>query len=143
MRSPSPFCALAIATAAALAITAPSRASAQAAGPAITQDDFLIRTTADLAKLCDADARDPMHSAAVQFCLGFGVGVHQNEQLHQAASRARPLYCLPNPAPSRVAVMTGFIAWTKATPSVATIAPAAGVMQYFMQAYPCPPATRR
>lgn len=108
----------------------------------VTQDDFQIRTTAELVKLCDVNAADPMNVAATSFCLGFGTGVHQGQQLRQAATRAAPIYCMPTPSPSRTAAMTGFIAWAKATPAVAELTPAAGVLQYLIVTYPCPPARR-
>jgi hypothetical protein len=108
----------------------------------ITPDDFQIRTTADLVKLCSADAKDPLQAAAVQFCLGFGVGVFQTDQLRQSATRAKPLYCTPATLPTRAETMASFIAWSKATPAAANLAPAAGVLQFFIQTYPCPAARR-
>jgi hypothetical protein len=144
MRISTSGLALALAALAALpmATLAPAAAQAPAKPAAITPNDFHVNTTAGLAKLCDASAADPMQVAAVQFCLGFGVGVFQTEQLRQAASRAKPIFCMPNPMPQRAEVMAGFIAWTKATPAVADIVPAAGVLQYLMQTYPCPAARR-
>jgi hypothetical protein len=105
---------------------------------AVTQDDFLIRTTSNLVSLCSAEATDPFYAAAVHFCHGFGAGVFQTEQLHQAASRAAPLYCVPTPLPSRNEAVAGFVAWAKATPSATNDAPAEGVLHYLMQTYPCP-----
>lgn len=109
---------------------------------AVSTDDFLVRTTGDLVKLCSADTTDPLYAAAIHFCHGFGAGVFQTEQLHQAASRAAPLYCAPNPMPTRNESVAGFVAWARATSAVANEAPAAGVLHYLMQTYPCP-TTRR
>jgi hypothetical protein len=109
---------------------------------AVSTDDFLVRTTGDLVKLCSADRTDPLYAAAIHFCHGFGAGVFQTEQLHQAASRAVPLYCAPNPMPTRNESVAGFVAWARATSAVANEAPAAGVLHYLMQTYPCP-TTRR
>jgi len=109
---------------------------------AVSPDDFMIRTTGDLVRLCSADPTDPSYAAAIHFCHGFGAGVYQTEQLHQAASRAAPLYCTPNPPPTRNEAVAGFITWAKASPAVADELPAAGVLHYLMQTYPCPPKHR-
>ncbi len=109
---------------------------------AMTPDDFTIRTTADLVKLCDTPDTDALHTAAVQFCLGYGSGVYQTWQLHQSATRAKPLYCAPGNPPSRADAMQKFIGWAKASPTAGTLAPAAGVLQYLMETYPCPTGRR-
>ena len=108
----------------------------------MTPDDFTIRTTADLVKLCDTPENDKLHTAAVQFCLGYGSGVYQSWQLHQSGSRARPLFCAPGDPPPRADTMQKFIGWAKASPTVGAIAPAAGVLQYLMETYPCPAGRR-
>jgi hypothetical protein len=108
--------------------------SAQAA---VSQDDFLIRTTGNLVNLCAADAADPLYAPAINFCQAFGAGVFQTQQLYQAASRGKPLYCAPTPLPYRNEAMNGFVTWAKSTPAVTDIVPAAGVLQYLMQTYPC------
>ena len=108
--------------------------SAQAA---VSQDDFLIRTTGNLVNLCAADATDPLYAPAIYFCQAFGAGVFQTQQLYQAASGGKPLYCMPAPLPTRNEAMNAFVTWAKATPAVTDIVPAAGVMQYLMKTYPC------
>jgi hypothetical protein len=48
-----------------------------AAGPAkaaVTENDFYVRTTNDLVKLCSVDPIDPNYSAAIHFCQGFASG---------------------------------------------------------------------
>jgi hypothetical protein len=44
---------------------------------AVTEENFLVRTTADLVALCTAERGDPLVTAALNFCHGFGVGVYQ------------------------------------------------------------------
>ena len=109
------------------------------ANAAVTEQDFYVKTTADLAKLCSTDASDPLYPAAIHFCHGFGSGAYQTEQLHRAGSRAKPLFCLPSdPQPTRNEVLSGFVKWVAAKPSVAGLAPAEGLFEYMMDAYPCP-----
>ncbi len=109
-----------------------------AARATVTEQDFYVRTTADLAKLCSTDPSDPLYTAAIHFCQGFGAGTYQTEQLHQAASRARPLYCMPtDPQPTRNEVLAGFTKWAGVKPNVGGLAPAAGLLEYLMETYPC------
>ena len=44
---------------------------------AVTQDTFMVRSTGDLIELCTAAPTDPMGTAALNFCHGFGVGVYR------------------------------------------------------------------
>jgi len=48
---------------------------AGAAG-AVTEDQFGLRNTGDLAALCSASATDPLYTAALNFCHGFGAGTY-------------------------------------------------------------------
>jgi hypothetical protein len=116
--------------------------TATSAQAAVSQDDFLIRTTGNLVNLCAADPTDPLYAPAINFCQAFGAGVFQTQQLYQAASGGKPLYCAPTPPPTRNEAMDGFVAWAKATRAVTDIVPAAGVLQYLMQTYPCPTKNR-
>ncbi len=112
------------------------------AGAAVNEQDFYVRTAGDLAKLCSTDPSDPLYSAAIHFCQGFGSGAYQTEQLHRAGSRARPLFCLPaTPEPTRNEVLAGFAKWTAAKPNAASLAPAEGLFEYLMETYPCPSAS--
>jgi hypothetical protein len=118
----------------ALAISAsPGPASA-----AVAEQDFYVRTTSDLVKLCSTDPSDPLYSAAIHFCHGFGSGAYQAEQLHRAGSKARPLFCLPtDPQPTRNEVIAGFVKWTATKSEVASTPPAEGLFEYMMATYPC------
>ena len=114
---------------------------AMAAGPAkaaVTETDFYIRTTNDLVKLCTVDPTDPSYSAAIHFCHGFASGAYQAEQLHQAGSRAKPLFCIPaGTPPSRNETIAAFVTWAQATPASAGTSPVEGMFEFMMQRYPC------
>jgi hypothetical protein len=108
------------------------------AGAAVDENDFRVRTTGDLAKLCATPPSDPLYTAAIHFCQGFASGTYQAEQLHRAGSRARPLFCLPqDPQPTRNGVVAGFVKWVAAKPDVAGTSPAEGLFEYLMETYPC------
>ncbi len=115
---------------------------ASQASVAVSPDDFQIKTTSDLVKLCAAEPADPNYTAAIHFCQGFGSGVFQTEQMHQAVSRVAPLYCVPAPMPTRDQAIAGFLKWAKDTPAASGEAPAVGVIHYLISTYPCP-AKRR
>ena len=113
------------------------------ANAAVTEQDFYVKTTADLAKLCGTEPSDPLYSAAIHFCHGFGSGAYQTEQLHRAGSRAKPLFCLPSdPQPTRNEVLAGFTKWVGTKPGVAALVPAEGLLEYMMETYPCPTKKR-
>lgn len=105
---------------------------------AVTDKEFYVRTTNDLIKLCAVDPTDPGYSAAIHFCHGFASGAYQAEQLHQAGSRAKPLFCIPSGTPpSRNETIAGFITWAQATPAAAGTSPVEGMFEFLMQRYPC------
>jgi hypothetical protein len=71
-----------------------------AAAAAVTEDNFLVRTTGDLVALCSADKGDPLMTAAVSFCHGFEIGVYRALAKQEAARRGPKLFCVPNPPPT-------------------------------------------
>ena len=112
--------------------------TAFAAGAAVTQDSFLVRNTGDLVDLCSAPQTDPLYTAAVNFCHGFGVGVVRVLQEEEAASRSRHLFCLPNPAPTRNEAVARFVQWASADSSRLQMPAEDGIATYLSQQYPCP-----
>lgn len=112
--------------------------AASAASAAVTQDSFLLRNTGDLVDLCSAPQTDPLYTAAVNFCHGFGVGVVRTLQDQDAASRSRRLFCFPNPAPTRNEAVARFVQWANADPSRLQMSAEDGIATYLSQQYPCP-----
>src|SRR4051812_29262874 len=83
---------------------------------AVTEDNFLIRTTSDLVALCTADRGDPLMTAAVNFCHGFGVGVYQTLSEQEAGRQRGHLICPRGQTPSRNEAVAEFVTWAKAKP---------------------------
>ena len=109
-----------------------------AAGGAATEDNFHLRTTGDLAALCGAEPTDPLMTAAVNFCHGFGVGVFRVLRAQAAARPAAPqLFCVPDPAPSRNEAIAAFVRWARANPGAAGLPPEEGLVRFLAQQYPC------
>ena len=106
-----------------------------ATGPSETA--FLIKTTGDLVRLCEATPTDPTGIAALHFCHGFAVGAYQYHQIAAAAEKKPPLFCEPNPRPSRNEAIAGFVAWAKQNPKAMETPPVEGIFRYLAQRYPC------
>jgi len=113
----------------AVAFPAPSQA-------AVNQDTFLLHSTADLIDLCTAAPTDPMGTAALNFCHGFGVGVYRVLDEIQHARKTR-MFCMPEPMPSRNEALAGLIQWARANPDQLSTTPQDGVAAYLMKQYPC------
>ncbi|UEM19765.1 hypothetical protein JL100_022160 [Skermanella mucosa] len=126
-----PALAAAIAALAALTV-APVRAQT---GSSPSETAFLVKTTGDLVRLCEAEPTDPTGIAALHFCHGFAVGAYQYHQI--AATDKPPLFCEPTPRPSRNEAITGFVAWARQNPRAMETPPVEGIFRYLAQRYPC------
>lgn len=126
------LCALA----AAALLTATAAASAQTT-QAPPERDFQVRTTSDLVRLCEAKPVDPTGIAALHFCQGFAVGAYQYHQIAVAAEQRRPLFCAPNPPPTRNEAIAGFVAWARQNPNQLNTPPVEGMFRFLAQQYPC------
>jgi len=118
----------------AVAITA---ASGARAAP-VTQDDFLLNTTANLVSLCGADKTDPLYTAAINFCHGFTLGTYTMLRIEDAASRSKhKAICMPNPPPTRDQAIAAFVAWASSRPKTLASPPTDGLGEYLLAQYPC------
>lgn len=105
---------------------------------AVTQDDFLLRNTADLVNLCSAASGDPLATAAVNFCEGFGLGVFRVLDETEAAHKRRQIFCMPSQGPTRTQAVMAFVQWAKASPDRLSMPPTDAIATYLSQQYPCP-----
>ncbi len=118
---------------AALLLAAP----AEAQQARLNIDNFNVRTTGDLVRLCSSQPSDPGYAEAMGWCHGYGRGALD---YHRAATppNASPLFCGPNPAPAWPEVLRRFIAWGGATPERAALPAVEGVFGFLIDTYPCP-----
>jgi Rap1a immunity proteins len=105
--------------------------SARAADP----DNFRVRATEDLVKLCSADPADPNYVAAIHFCHGFGSGAYQYYE--SVTTPSERFVCLPNPPPTRSEAIAGFVTWARANPQYMAERPADSIFRYLSSRYPC------
>src|SRR3954447_19956284 len=125
-----------IAAVAVMAVIAVTAVRAQTvADPSET--DFRVTTTGDLVRLCEAAPTDPTGIAALHFCHGFAVGAYQYHQIVAAAEKKPPLFCEPNPRPSRNEAIASFVSWAKQNPEAMNTPPVEGIFRYLAQRYPC------
>ena len=127
---------IALIIAAALAITNAASAGAQTA-PAPTETNFQVKSTGDLVRLCEAKPGDATGIAALHFCHGFAVGAYQYYQIVEAAEGKPPLFCPPNPTPSRNEIISDFVVWANQNRQQLNTPPVEGIFRYLAQRYPC------
>jgi hypothetical protein len=109
-----------------------------AARAQVTEDQFLVRDTADLVALCAAQPADRMFTAAQNFCHGFMVGLYRALQAEQT-SRAAPLFCPPAQTPTRSDAVASFVRWAQVSPARLRLSAADGVATFLVERLPCKP----
>jgi hypothetical protein len=107
-----------------------------AAKAAVTEDNFKLQSAGDLAALCSADKTDPLATAAANYCEGYALGAYAVIDQYQRAEKT-PLFCLPNPPPTRDAATAAYAAWVKASPARPAMAPVDSVYEFLRTQYPC------
>ena len=118
-------------------IGATTLAATSARADAVTQDDFLVRTTRNLVALCSAAPNDPLHDAAIHFCHGYVVGAfHYNKAIEPSLGSAR-IVCLPDPPPSRDTGIQNFVAWANQNPQYMNEFPVDTVFRFASLRWPC------
>jgi hypothetical protein len=102
-------------------------------------------TVAELATLCATPAGAANFAEANGLCRGFIYGFAQyHAVITQPGTRYRPLFCVPEPAPTGAQVATAFAAWAQANPQTANELAVDGLARWFVTTYPCPqPPARR
>jgi len=125
-----------VAAIAAMAVMTVAGVRAQTASSP-SESAFRITTTGDLVRLCEAEPTDSTGIAALHFCHGFAVGAYQYHQIAAAAENKPPLFCEPNPRPTRNEAVAGFVSWAKQNPKAMETPPVEGIFRYLAQRYPC------
>ncbi|MFO1429458.1 MAG: Rap1a/Tai family immunity protein [Candidatus Competibacteraceae bacterium] len=125
-----------------LAVIATALATVLAAGTAtaVTEQNFLLKTTGDLAALCGVSKDDPDAIAAIHFCHGYALGLD-----HYGAATGRvfrdKLYCIPEGTTvTRNQFIEMFVKWATDHPQYMSEPPFDGLIRFAMDTWPCPKA---
>lgn len=109
---------------------------------ATTTENFTLRSGADVVALCSTPTADPLYTAAIHLCQGFGAGVYQTILALTTRAELEPMLCPPNPPPSRNQEIEKFLAWAKQNSQHLTEAPVDVVGRFLVEQFPCPKAAK-
>jgi hypothetical protein len=109
------------------------------AGPAaaISGEEFYLRSGADVVALCATPVTDPLYTAAIHMCHGFGAGTFQTIMALTRHDKLQPLICPPAPLPSRNETVGRFLEWAKRNPEHLRDAAVETVGRFFITEFPC------
>ncbi len=120
-----------------LSITSVAMILGSAQTLALTPDDFTVKTTDDLVKLCKVDPGADLYNAARAFCLGYVDGAWDYHQALTAGASFNAIAC-PGPDVTRDEAIDVFLDWAKKhAKSVGGETPVHGVMRAFSDEWPC------
>ena len=106
---------------------------------AVSEEDFEVQTTEKMINLCTASPDDPLYQQAINYCHGYLVGAFHYYEATAAGLAGVKLVCLPDPRPSRNAVIDMFIDWAKAHPQYWGEPPVDTEFRFLMEKWPCNP----
>lgn len=104
---------------------------------AVTDDDFMVKTTQNLVNLCAVSADDPRAKEAIQMCQGYLVGAYDYYVAENSGKDSMRLVCLPNPSPSRNEAVAMFVEWAKANPQYMKERPVDTEFRFLSAKWPC------
>lgn len=112
--------------------------SGGAAG-AVTEQNFLLKTSADLVALCSPHEGDPNGVAAIHFCQGYLTGLyHYNEAVGRVFRGIN--HCPPDTyKPTRNEGVSILLAWAERHPDQLSEPPLDGMLLALKEKWPCPP----
>ncbi len=97
-----------------------------------------MQTSAELAAICDPTWSGMPRYEAIAYCQGFLTSAGQyHTLLHTSGRRARPLFCLPTPAPTIAQSGLAFAAWMRTNPSYNSEPALDGFLRWARTTYPC------
>lgn len=136
--------ALVAALTALAAMPAAAQSGSMPVANAAPQTAFEARTVGDLATLCGMPQQASQYASAIAFCHGFLQGVGQyHAVITQPGAGSAPVFCAPNPPPTRTQVAEAFVAWANANPQHGGERAVDGLARWAHAAYPCPEPERQ
>jgi hypothetical protein len=105
---------------------------------AVTPADFLLEDGEDLIALCTVSADDPYREEAIHLCHGFAIGTYRTIGAMTRHKDLEPLFCAPNPGPTRDQAIAAFVAWARKNPEHQGDPPEEYIGRYLIVEFPCP-----
>ncbi len=109
---------------------------------AVDEMDFKVKTTQDLINLCTASEDDPQHAAAIHFCHGYLVGAFHFYKTEHGTDNGNPLFCLPDPKPTRNEAIAMFVGWAQEHSEYMAEIPVETEFRFLVEQWPCSPSTK-
>jgi hypothetical protein len=107
------------------------------ANSAVTEEDFVVKTTRNLINLCTATPEDPRYEEAISFCQAYMVGAYHYSIAEHSKDPKGSLVCLPEPKPTRNEVVAMFVVWAQAYPQFMTDMPVETQFRFMSEKWPC------
>lgn len=120
-----------------LLLAVPLAMSPGAAGAALTEDDFFIKSAQDLVDLCSADPADPLYGEAIHFCHGFASGAWQYHEAQANGPEGVRIVCPPDPPPTRNQAIASFVVWAGAHPQYMVEPAVEALFRFLSEKWPC------
>jgi len=104
---------------------------------AVTTDNFVSKTTADMVALCTAREDDPQHAVALAYCHGYLMGAYHYFMAENSGPGQKPTVCLPEPQPTRQQGIAMFIDYTRQHPQFMSERPVDTLTRFLEVTWPC------
>lgn len=108
---------------------------------AVDKTDFKAKTTQNLINLCTASEDDPQYAEAIHFCHGYLVGAFHFYKAEHGSDNENPLFCLPDPKPTRNKAIAMFIDWAQKHGEYMTELPVETEFRFLTDQWPCQAST--
>lgn len=113
-------------------------ASLPAAGAALDESDFYVRSAQDLVDLCAPDPGSPLAEEAIHFCHGFASGAWQYHEAQAAGPEGKRIVCLRDTGMTRNEAVAQFVAWARAHPEHMGEPGVEALFRFLHEKAPCP-----
>ena len=107
------------------------------ANSAVTDEDFVVKTTRNLINLCTASPKDVLYGEAINFCYGYLVGAYHYSIAVKSKEPSELFVCFPEPKPTRNEVIAQFIVWAQKHPEFMTDMPVETEFRFLAEKWPC------
>ncbi len=104
---------------------------------AVTQEQFVVRSTQDIIDVCTTAPADPLYTAAINFCHGYLVGAYHYQEALYSGPGMKPVVCHPEPKPTRNEAIAAYIQWAKSHPEYAKDRAVDTLAKFLAESWPC------